>query len=683
MEYEELDDLKYIKKHYGENMSHLCRELFPSVLERSGLLYHLLTTNFNPSRSLYYDIVNEKKVNNFKDYIYSFIDKEQEEKQIIDKSVKKLLESVGYDIYECKNNDDIQRFRKYYKDNEELCTFRDPDRIDNHYIFFIVKKNVDDIKRKDFDRPKREDEYGVSVLDLQFDKGKNQRVSIKCRYNHTVRNPDATYSNNLDNIVEGLTEAFEREYGFNIGKEYKSNFHLNSYVKASNGKFYKFNNEIDNIHYCKDNIIIDDGNIIEDYKDKGRYTLFDYFILDEKEKKIFIYDSNLEKKDCFARTHDNITNITIIKKDGYREIELTLNNKENAIIKIDNDNRLIGYINKHIKIIGDGFLLRNKSVRELKLPNITKIGGWFMVDNRELLELSMPKLKSCKMSFLLMNKKIRKINLPELSIVGDCFLEQNYSLKEIDLPKLSKCGSEFMLFDDVLEKVNLPSLEMCGNSFFAESHSLKELSLPKLKKCGSYFLIYNTKLNQLSLPNLESCGSNFLANNHTLTSIDLPSLINCGSYFLNMIVKLERINLPLLEICENDFLINESYLKELSLPKLRICGDFFFSQNSSISKINLPSLEECGYGFFGHNNNSSLKELYLPSLVKCGQFFFEDNNTITSLNLPKLKKCGLSLLKNNKVLERINMPLYPSFEKKYLKSNKTNNRGAILTKRKE
>ena len=45
-------------------------------------------------------------------------------------------------------------------------------------------------------------------------------------------------------IAQGLTEAFEREYGFNIGDEYKTNFELNNYVKANNGKFYKYNNEI-------------------------------------------------------------------------------------------------------------------------------------------------------------------------------------------------------------------------------------------------------------------------------------------------------------------------------------------------------------------------------------------------------------------------------------------------------
>ena len=78
-------------------------------------------------------------------------------------------------------------------------------------------------------------------LDLQFDKGKRQRISIKSRYNHTVDHPDATYSNNLEAIALGLTRAFEQDYGFNIGEQNIIGFELNDYVEARDGKFYKYN----------------------------------------------------------------------------------------------------------------------------------------------------------------------------------------------------------------------------------------------------------------------------------------------------------------------------------------------------------------------------------------------------------------------------------------------------------
>ena len=36
-------DLKQIKDKYGEKMMHLCRELFPTLLETEGLLFKLLS----------------------------------------------------------------------------------------------------------------------------------------------------------------------------------------------------------------------------------------------------------------------------------------------------------------------------------------------------------------------------------------------------------------------------------------------------------------------------------------------------------------------------------------------------------------------------------------------------------------------------------------------------------------
>ena len=413
MEYEKLDDLKRIKKEYGENMSHLCRSLFPSILEKPGLLYHILSTHFAKSKSLYGDITSEHKEYLFKEYIYHFCDIEKEQNEEITKSVKKLLDEAGYDLFECRNHDDVLKFKKYYAPGEELCTFNDPYRIDGHYIFFIVKKDVDKIKRGDFKEPKREDAYGVSVLDLQFDKGQRQRVSIKSRYNHTVNNPDATYSNNLDAIAPGLTAAFEKEYGFNIGSESTLSFELEDYVQARDGKFYKYNYEINNIHYCPNNIIINNGLIDTTYADKSRYTFMDFFILDEKEKKIIVYDGNI--KDSFIDGLQNITNIEINNKEGYKEIKLTLDGSKEAIIKLDSRGRIIGYINNNIKECGNYFLSHNKILHELSLPKLEKCGDYFLTYNRSMQELSLPKLEKCGHAFLSYNKGMQILSLPNLN----------------------------------------------------------------------------------------------------------------------------------------------------------------------------------------------------------------------------------------------------------------------------
>lgn len=65
----ENSDLKYIKKHYGENFAHLCRSLFPQLLERAGVLQEAVTALFVPSRNLFDDITQNEKENDFKSYI--------------------------------------------------------------------------------------------------------------------------------------------------------------------------------------------------------------------------------------------------------------------------------------------------------------------------------------------------------------------------------------------------------------------------------------------------------------------------------------------------------------------------------------------------------------------------------------------------------------------------------------
>ena len=131
-------DLKLIKKKYGEKMSHLCRELFPVILEQEGLLSKLLLDHFEPNHLLYEDIVKDNAVNSFKNYIYQIIDNNQEETQeSVIKTPKELLSEAGYDLYECHSEEDIQKFKKYYAKNEQLCTFKGG-RLNGWYVFFAV-----------------------------------------------------------------------------------------------------------------------------------------------------------------------------------------------------------------------------------------------------------------------------------------------------------------------------------------------------------------------------------------------------------------------------------------------------------------------------------------------------------------------------------------------------------------
>ena len=330
-----IDDLKVIRKKYGEKMYHFCRESFPTLLEKPGKLSKLLSDNFHESHSLFDDIVANGKESEFKNFIYSLVDVENNNELGMTKTPEELMSEAGYVLVECYNEEDIQKFRKYYAPGEELCTFKGG-RLNSCRVFFAVKKNVLDIKREDFKKPKREDEYGTSVISIQFTKDETNTLSIKNRYNHTVVNPDATFSNNLDNIIPGLTESFERYKG--IIQMYKiKNFEIKGYVMANDGKYYKYNYEINNVYYCPDNIIIDNFNVKR--YDKSRYLIIDYFIIDLSNKSISLYDKKLS--DSFCDVIKDINKIEIDNIDSGKKITILGDNNKSLEIITDKDGKII------------------------------------------------------------------------------------------------------------------------------------------------------------------------------------------------------------------------------------------------------------------------------------------------------------------------------------------------------
>ena len=55
-------DLRIIKKKYGEEMMHLCRKLFSTLLDEPGLLPKQMLKLFEPTRFLYEDIEKVKNI---------------------------------------------------------------------------------------------------------------------------------------------------------------------------------------------------------------------------------------------------------------------------------------------------------------------------------------------------------------------------------------------------------------------------------------------------------------------------------------------------------------------------------------------------------------------------------------------------------------------------------------------
>ena len=516
-------DLLWIKRHYSEKFSHLCRELFSTLLETEGLLPKILDENFDHSKFLYDDIVDNKLEDSFRNYIYSLdYEDDYEDLETVCEDPKVLMEKAGYDLYECKTEEDIQAFKKYYEPGEELCTFNGG-RLKSCYVFFAVKKNVNEIKRKDFTKPKRQDLYGTSVISIQFAKSKkNNAISIKNRYNHTVNNSDSTFGNNLDNIIPGLRESFSKKYGFKLSKraccntnfededydeeEYEDWFEIPNYVEATDGKYYKYNYEIFNrlyqytCYYCPNNVVLKN---LEVTKYSNRYVIMDTFVFDLKEKKFLN-----ENDDSFAKSITscgNIEKINIVNdKCGNRKINLYIEKGKNPIIiKIDKFGRIIEYTNEYVKEIGDGFLCNNRTLEKINMPNVVEIGS----------------------SFLENNEALERIELLKVRIIYSGFLYNNKIIQEVFLPNVYRIYGDFLVCNQLLDKIELPSCTFVGDNVLAYNKSVKKVSLPYVSSIGDNFLCENEELEEFFCPRLETMGREVLSNVKSLKRLEVPSYL--------------------------------------------------------------------------------------------------------------------------------------------------------------
>lgn len=532
-------DLEIIKKKYGENMMKLCRSFFSSILEEEGRLSSILLSNFYPSHTLYDDLEEQNLLEDFKNFIYSLANFK---KNIFktDKTPEELLDEKGYILKECLTEEEIQEYKKYYKKGESLCTFRS-NRLNSCRVFFAVKKDVLDIKREDFKDPKRQDLYGTSVISIQFTKDGTNTLSIKNRYNHRVLNPDATFSNNLDNIKEGLTYAFEKYYGI---EQKVSSYYLEipGYVRANDGKYYKYNYEINNIYYCPNNILIE--NFRPRQLEKEKYVLMDYYLLDLVNKTLKRYGCS---KDSFTDSLSLVDKIEVINNHDKKTVKLLHENKNETIIVLDKYNRIIGLASNDIEKIEDDFLFHNRVLKCIELPNLEKVGMNFLDYNKDLTEISFPSLKEVDSRFISYNSNISKLNLPNLTKTGSCFLESNEKLEELNLPSLRYTGNDFLRKNRIINKVYMPKLFMVGNDFLACNKTLKELSLPLLEYADESFLCYNNGIRKLELPVLKEVGKFFLMGNGNLLKLNLPVLKEIKDYFLAYNSKV-ILNMPNLRI---------------------------------------------------------------------------------------------------------------------------------------
>ena len=189
---------------------------------------------------------------------------------------------AGYDTVIFDDEEKIAECKKYYASGEVICTYNNlSGRMSQYHMLVAIKKDIDKIQRSK--TPKREDEYGTSILNIQIAKN-GSHMSIKNRYNHTVSECDSTLYNNLDLLVPGLQAKVLGYY--NIASINKNKTYYRNIAKI-NGVYLKYVTEVENVYFG--NFVLDSKNGVR-FADNGRYYVNtdrdNLCVLDFHDKKV-------------------------------------------------------------------------------------------------------------------------------------------------------------------------------------------------------------------------------------------------------------------------------------------------------------------------------------------------------------------------------------------------------------
>ena len=667
-------ELKKIKKLFGEEFAKWCRETFTTILNYDGTLLEILLKKFHPTRSLWEAIKDsEELLRQVEDEIYREFDlivkkDSSEDSQELD-SPELLCDKVGYILIKCETVEDVKLFKAYYDRGEELCTFWDiEDRLESHFIFFAVRRDVDEIERSE--EPSRDDDYGTSVMSLQFDK-RTGRLSIKNRYNHTVIDPDATLDNNLERIAPGLTESFEQYYGIKQKNVAENTINIPGTVTDENGKIYFFNYCIEGVYYCEDNVVIENGRAYQYPKD--RYELIDYFLYDKDTETIEVLPGFV---DGFTKTFDNVDKVDIVKGEGGCRIFKGTNKDGTTFeITVDSKNRMVGYVNNDLKRCESRFCTQCAYIQHIELANVEEIyHSSFASANVQT--LIAPKVERIFGNCFYSCYALKELNLPSIRLIGDdCFVNA-IGLKTINCPNLDTLGYHSLRNVDSLTEIYAPKLTSIGLQCFERVESLQKVDLPSLvEMVGSNFRVcYN--ISEINCPNLKEMGNLCFNENCPLTEINFPKLKEMGRGCFQRISHIEKIEMPVLESMRESCFQNPYELKKLNLPSLKKMYMYCFQAPSNLEELNMPNLEEMGELCFSYCDNletinlpslvvmkdncfiqvPSLKKLCLPKLLKMGQECFREADSLEVLSLPKLTYFSRWNFAFSENLKRINVP---------------------------
>lgn len=263
------------KKLLGETVARIIRNKLPYCLEHVDNFIPFLV-NLVPCKEDYAKVLTElsaKVEDSFKD---SFQVDHKVTKVLA--TPQELLSKVDYIFHIVTTKEQFLTFKKDFRSNELLCSFNGIEsRLRDNHVFWLRHKDADNIQP--FSNPRRQDAYGTSSMSVQINRT-NGQISIKNRYNHTVDNCDATHGNDLNNIIDGLSDAVFALP--NMPKKSKQKSSLPSGFTSDNkGCIFCYDREIDAVYLSKHGYL--KGGVIYSI-DKAYQRMYDDYLIDAKAK---------------------------------------------------------------------------------------------------------------------------------------------------------------------------------------------------------------------------------------------------------------------------------------------------------------------------------------------------------------------------------------------------------------
>jgi hypothetical protein len=469
-----------------------------------------------------------------------------------------LLDEAGYNSFYADTLEKQNSIKHHFREGELLCTFKEAARYKNYHIIHAVKKDVDQIKREDFNgKEERQDEYGTSVISIQIAKDR-RFISIKNRYNHTVTGCDNTFDSNPDNIIDGLTTSLKEHFDVDFTTAESP---LPRFFTFVGDQIIKYHTERGDIYYG-DQFWATKGEIHP--VDRGRGdALFDGFLFNNKTKELerigTYYDDSFA--DTFNKYYDGNRDL-IVDKNG----NLTLNG-----------DILIG------------------------------------TEQSRIVSLYLPEFKSMESCCLRVSDTLRTLNMPALKVMELCALSSARSLTSIHAPLLERIRPEALQETPSLTSLSLPALKHMGYRCFSQANSLITLDLPSLPHMEQYSFFNANALKNVNIPMLKTIEQHCFFNIKNLTTLRAPSLIETGISTFHKAPSLITFDTPSLKKMEQQCLHETHDLTNINIPLLEYMERECLFRAASLTKFHAPSLKAMANDCLNHSEK--LVDFYAPQLM--------------------------------------------------------------------